>query len=254
MLAEILPSNLFAFFLVFARVGSAVMLLPGFGESYVSTRIRLLFALVLALAVTPVVEPHLPQLPSTVVQLFAALGGEIMVGLFIGSLASIAFMALNTAGSIIAYQSSLANALVFDVAAAQQGALVGAFLTTLGVLAGFVSDLHHVALRAVVESYTVFPSGQLPMIGDMAEAIARVVSESFLIAVQFAAPILVLGLVFYLGVGLLARLMPQVQIFFVVQPLQIVLGLLVLLLTVGVGLALFLDRFANVLTNFTGAS
>lgn len=245
MLEQLIPANLFAFFLVFARVGSAVMLLPGFGEAYISPRIRLLFALTLALVVTPVVADGLPLLPASPLRLFVIIGGEIVVGLFLGSLARILFMALSTAGSIIAYQASLANALVFDVAAAQQGALVGAFLTTAGVLLIFVTDLHHTALRAVVGSYVLFPAGALPNVGDMADAISHVVAESFVLAVQFSAPIVVLGLVFYLGVGLIARLMPQVQVFFVLQPLQIALGLAGLLLTMSAGFVLFLDRFGE---------
>jgi flagellar biosynthetic protein FliR len=250
MLEQILPANLFAFFLVFARVGTALMMMPGFGETFVTPRIRLLFGLMLAAVVTPVVQARLPALPGSPLGLFAMLGGEILIGAFFGALARIMVMALSTAGSIIAYHASLANALVFDTAAAQQGALVGSFLTTAGVLLVFVTNLYQLALRALVDSYALFPAGQLPVLGDMANEMSRVVSESFLFAVQFSAPLIVLGLVFYLGVGLIARLMPQVQIFFIMQPLQIAFGLLVLLLTFSAGMMLFIDRFTDVLAPF----
>jgi flagellar biosynthetic protein FliR len=250
MLAELLPANLFGFFLVFARLGSALMLLPGFGESYVAPRLRLLLGLMLAAVVLPALQAKLPALPSSPATLFSLLGGEIMIGLFLGMLGRIMIMALSTAGSIIAYQASIANALTFDIAASQQGALISSFLTIVGVLVIFVSDLHLVALRAVVDSYALFPAGGIPAMGDMADAVSRVVARSFLLAVQLAAPLIVLGLVFYLGLGLLARLMPQVQIFFVLQPLQIALGLLILLLTISAGMMLFLDRFAETLSPF----
>jgi flagellar biosynthesis protein FliR len=243
MLAELLPTNLFAFFLVFARVGTALMLLPGFGEAYVAPRIRLLLGLAIAAVLTPVLADKLPALPGTPLGLLVLLGGEILVGFFIGALARIMLAALSTAGSIIAYQTSLANALVFDIAASQQGALLASFMSALGVLLIFVSNLHLVALRALVDSYALLPAGALPIMGDMTELIARAVSKSFLLAVQLSAPLLVLGLVFQLGIGLLSRLMPQVQVFFVAQPLQIGLGLLVLALTISVGMILFLDRF-----------
>jgi flagellar biosynthetic protein FliR len=243
VLDEVLPSNLFGFFLVFARVGTALMLLPGFGETYISRRIRLLLGLAVAAVVTPVVQSKLPALPATPLGLFALIAGEIVIGLFLGAFGRILMLALSTAGGIIAYQASIANALVFDVAASQQGALVSAFLTTAGALLVFVSDLHLTALRAVVDSYGVFPAGEMPIIGDMANTFSQVVSESFLLAIQISAPVILLALVFYLGVGLIARLMPQVQVFFMLQPLQIALGLLVLLLTVSAGMALFLDRF-----------
>ncbi|HLI13160.1 MAG TPA: flagellar biosynthetic protein FliR [Alphaproteobacteria bacterium] len=250
MLQQLLSANLFGFFLVFARVGTALMLLPGFGESYVSTRIRLLLGLVLAGAVLPIVAPRLPGLPASPVALLVLLGGEILIGFFFGAIGRIMILGLSTAGSIIAYQASLANALVTDIIAAEQGAVIASFLTMVGVLLVFVTDLHHLALRALVDSYALFPPGTLPLLGDLANDVSRIVAQSFLIGVQIAAPLIVLGLVFFFGAGLLSRLMPQVQTFFVLQPLQITLGLLVMLLTISAGMLVFLDRFAEVFAPF----
>lgn len=252
MLAQLLPANLFAFFLVFGRIGTALILLPGFGEVYVSTRIRLLLGLAVTAVVTPVVQAKIPAMPGTPLGLFVLLGGEILIGLFLGVLTRILLMALSTAGGIIAYQTSLANALVYDIAAQEQGALVSSLLTAVGVLLIFVSNLHLVMLRALVDSYALFPVGAVPMIGDMSKMVTEAVSRSFVLSVQIAAPLIVLGLVFFLGLGLLARLMPQIQVFFVAQPLQIGLGLLALAFTITAGMLMFLDRFGAMLAPFVG--
>src|SRR5436309_1219260 len=109
MLSHFLISELFAFLLIFCRLGSAIMLLPGFGEAYVAPRIRLMLALMFSLILTPVI--HFPPAPATVSGLLFLMTGEILAGLFIGGLARMLIAAMHVAGTVIAYQSSLASAL-----------------------------------------------------------------------------------------------------------------------------------------------
>jgi flagellar biosynthetic protein FliR len=252
MLHQILQADLFAFFLVFARVGSAVMLIPGFGETFVSPRLRLVIALAISLVVAPVVAPNLPALPESPIEMFLVLGGEIVIGLFLGTVARVLFNSLQTAGMIIAYQTGLANAFITDPTAAVQGALFSAFLGILGVVVIFETGLHHLMLSAVVDSYGVFLPGHLPPLDDLSNLAARVVSDSFDLAMRIAAPFVVVALVFYLGLGLLGRLMPQIQVFFIVLPLQIALGLLVMALTIGAGMTWFLGAYGDEITNIFG--
>lgn len=245
-LNDMIPANLFAFLLVFARIGTAIMLMPAFGEIYVLPRVRLGIALAVSLVATPLVAHLLPPLPSAAIALFLVLAGEMAIGAFVGFIGRIMISALSVAGMVIAYQSSLANAFVMNPVAQEQGALTGAFLTVTGVLMIFVTDLHHLMLAGVVDSYTAFVPGVLPPVGDLADAVARLVSRSFLLAMQIAAPFLLAGLLFTFGVGLLNRLMPQVQMFFVVMPLQIALGIFVLMITISAIMLWFLDRFEGV--------
>jgi flagellar biosynthetic protein FliR len=250
MLDQLVSGSIFAFLVVFARLGSAFMLLPGFGEAYVPPRIRLGIARALPFALSPLVAVHIPAMPAAPLSLLLLLAGEIGIGLFLGTLARIMLNALTIAGTIIAFQASLANALSNDPATAQQASIPANFLMTLGVLLIFASNLHHLMLRALADSYTLFTPGELPMIDDMADLVTRTVSASFLLAVQIAAPFLVLGLVFFLGLGLLARLMPQVQVFFVAMPAQIMMGLVLLALGSSAAMLWFLDRFQGVLAPF----
>lgn len=253
MLAALLPAELFAALLVFVRVGAAVMLLPGYGEPFVAPRVRLLLALLIALLVTPALSGVLPALPADVPTLVLLIMGEALVGLFLGTIARMFMSALTTAGMVIAYMSSLANALVDDPSAAQQGSIAGSFLHVTALLIIFTLDLHHLLLAAVVDSYQLFVPGQPLPFGDFTETVARVVSKVFLLSMQIAAPFVAVGLVFYLGVGLLARLMPQIQIFFVAMPLQIVLGLMVLALSLPVVMHWFVLNLQETLGPFIGA-
>lgn len=243
MLDQVLPGNLYAFFLVFARVGGIVMLLPGFGEAYVSTRIRLLLALTLAAAIMPVVADVVPKMPASPIQLFIYFGIEITIGVFLGMAVRILVSALQMAGTVIAYQTSLANAFIFDPASAQQGALTTTFLATAGVLLIFATNLHHVMIAGMVDSYKLLAAGDAAPIADMSEATAKLVGRAFVLAMQIATPFVVVGLLFSFGVGLVNRLMPQVQMFFIAMPLQIAMGFLVLLLTVSAALLWFIGAF-----------
>lgn len=251
MLSAILPAEIFSLLLVFVRVGGAIMMMPGIGDPYVSPRIRLLFALLLAIIVTPVVAPILPPLPGSAVSLVLLVLGEVIIGLFLGGLARLLMAALTTAGMVIAYMSSLANALVDDPSAAQQGSIAGSFLALVALLTIFTLDLHHMLLRGIVDSYELFLPGEALPAGDMAALVARVVSQSFLLSFQIAAPFVAVGLVFYLGIGLLSRLMPQVQVFFVALPLQVTAGLAVLFFALPVAIAWFLQHFEGTMRPFT---
>jgi flagellar biosynthetic protein FliR len=244
-LAQFLPTNTFAAMLVFARIGSAMMLLPGFGEVYVPQRFRLLLALIISAMLLPILSPILPALPALPAQLVLVLGGEVFVGLFIGTMTRLILSALQTAGQIVSLQTGLSNAQMFNPIEASQDAVPSAFYGALGVLVIFLSNLHHMMLRGLVDSYSVFVPGKLPPIEDFTKTITLAVGDSFRLAMEMASPFIVLGTVFFIGLGLISRLVPQLQILFVSQPLQILGGLLLMALLVATGMGWFLDVFVQ---------
>jgi len=252
MLDQIIPANLFAAFLVFARLGSAMMLLPGIGDSYVNPRVRLVLALALTVVATPMVAPLLPTLPSSPIRLALMLGGEIAVGVFLGTIARVLLSALELAGSVVSLQLGLSAAMVFNPLQQTQEAITAAFYSVAGVLIIFLTDLHHPILRALIGSYAVFPPGGDFFWGDFSDAVARAVADSFKLGIEIAAPFIIIGTVFYVAIGLLSRLAPQMQILFVIQPLQIVAGLVAFSLLLGNGLQWFLERYAASFANLIG--
>jgi flagellar biosynthetic protein FliR len=247
VLAPLLPANLFAVMLVFARTGSTIMLLPGFGDLYVPARWRLLLALIFATLIAPALADRLPALPESPATLARLVGGEVVIGLFLGSVSRVLLSALETAGTIISYQAGLSAALIFNPTAAAQSAVFGAFLTVLGVLVIFLTDTHHLLLRALVGSYGLFPAGAFPAVEDLSNTMARTVAISFQLAAELASPFIVMGTIFYIALGLLSRLMPQLQIFFVALPIQIIGGLAIFALTLYAIMNWFMGSFTQAL-------
>jgi flagellar biosynthetic protein FliR len=129
--------------------------------------------------------------------------------------------------------------------------IVGNFLAVLGVALIFATDMHHLVIAAMNDSYLIFKPGEMPLTGDVAQHITQVISTSFRIGIQLAAPFIAFGLLFNLGLGVLARLMPQMQVYFVALPLSIMLGLALLVLVVGAMMGSFLDYLQGVLGELT---
>ena len=243
MIAEVISLNLFAFLLVFVRMSGFFLIAPGLSAANVSTRIRLLFALTFAFMILPVVIDKLPTIPGHPAQLGALILAETAIGLFIGFTARIIFSAVEIAGTISSFVSSLANAMVLDPISRQQSAILSGFMSVAATLLLFVTNLHHMMLQAMIDSFDLFPPGQILPVGDMSEVIARSVTGAMTLGVQLSAPIIIISFAYYLGLGLLTRLEPQVPIFFVGMPLQILLGLGTFMVSVSAILLFFLSRF-----------
>ncbi len=247
---EFLVSGIFAFMLIFTRLGTAMMIMPGIGDSFVNNRVRLLMVLGMSFVLTPVIQGYMPeQVPSFPV-LFSLIIMEFIVGLFFGSLARIFMIALDVAGMIISTTSGLANAQVFNPAFSTQGSVTGAFLSMTGVVLLFATNLHHMLIYGLVESYHMFPVGEVPDTGSMAQLITEAFSKSFLVGFQIAIPFVVVAMMLYIGMGVLSRLMPQVQVFILALPVQIMLSLVTLSLILSTAMLFFLTKYEAGMTFF----
>jgi len=243
MLEEALLQLSFAALLIFARVGSILMVLPGIGESFVPARIRLSFALLFAISLAPALSNAAPEAPATIGPLALMIGGEVLVGLLIGLVTRYFMMTLAVAGQVIGMQTGMAFAQSVDPTLGQQGAITGAFLNVTALALIFSTNLHHILLSGVKNSYDVFPAGGTPPVGDAAQWALETFVYTFALGVQIAAPLLVFGLVFYLALGVLSRLMPQVQIFFIALPSNILVGFAIFAMIIGSAMLVWLTRF-----------
>ncbi|EJW09379.1 Flagellar biosynthesis protein FliR [Rhodovulum sp. PH10] len=242
-----LPALAAAFLLIFARTGTMVMLLPGIGERSVPARFRLAIALGLTVVVFPLHRGDYVLDTTSFGPVLAMLGGEMMIGFLLGMTARLTLSALQVTGSIVAQQLGFGFVTTVDPTQGQQGVIVANFLTLLGVVLIFATDLHHLVIAALGDSYTIFKPGEFPATGDMAALIVRMVGGAFGLGVQISAPFLVFGLLFNVGLGILSRLMPQMQVFFVAMPLSIVGGLLVFVVVIAAMMATFLGYFESVM-------
>jgi flagellar biosynthesis protein FliR len=244
-----LPALGAAFVLVFARIGAMLMLLPGLGELSVPVRLRLTAALLLAAVLLPLHRNAYQIDLGSFGPVLGMLGEELFIGAVLGLAARLTISALQIAGAIVAQQMGLAFVTSIDPSERDQSVIVANFLTMLGVTLIFATDLHHLVIAALNDSYRLFAPGEIPLLGDVAALTTRTVASAFRIGLQLAAPFLVFGLLFNVGLGVLARLMPQMQVFFVGLPLSILLGFLILILVLGAMMATFLGEMGHVLSD-----
>lgn len=229
MIIHILPDVTVLFLLLFARIGALCMLMPGIGEPTISSSVRLSFALLLTAVFYPVLSNRFPSgLANDLNRLIFALIAEVIIGIAIGLTARLLMSVIQTAGTAIASDIGLGFAQSIDPTMGQQGAIISSFLSVTGVAIIFMTDLHHVALAGIAGSYTMFPPGEMIPIADFKDAAILTIAESFKTALQIAAPFMVFALVYNLGLGVLQKLMPQFQVYFLAMPLTIMIGLAIL--------------------------
>jgi flagellar biosynthesis protein FliR len=252
MTIAVLPDVSAFFMLVFARIGTLMMLMPGIGERFVLSRAKLVIALFVALMMVPVARP-LMSVPVTPQAMIGLLVSEIMVGLVLGVSARMVMAALETAGIVIAQQLGLAYAMTVNPAGGQQAPSIGNFLTVLGMTLIMVTDLHHVAIAAIYNSYRILPPGGMPDSGDAMMLALKAASQGFLLGVQISAPFIVFGMLFNFGLGILSRMMPQLQVFFLAIPATVLIGMAIMMAVIGVMMGVFLEGLGSFLKLMTGS-
>ncbi|MGZ3312887.1 MAG: flagellar biosynthetic protein FliR, partial [Caulobacteraceae bacterium] len=154
-------------------------------------------------------------------------------------------------GEIMSIQTTLAFSQTANPNEAQPGASITSFLSVTAVALLFATNLDHLFIGAIARSYQLFPPMKPPAINDAAYVAVRAVSAAFGLGLQLAAPIVVFSIVFNVAAGLIGRLMPQFQIFFAVTPLTVLLGLSILMVSVGTIGMVWMDRYRAYLAQFS---
>lgn len=249
-MADLLPAEVFTFLLVFSRLGAMVMLFPALGETAIPQRVRLVMALSISFLIYSLVRSSLPAMPASPYELGLLIITEILIGVLIGSSIRLLMTALHTAGTLIAMQTGLAMAQAFDPAQGAQSALMSTFLTLMAVVLIFITNLHHMMISAMYDSYSLFPVGGAIKLNDFSNLVIDTVSNAFLIGVQIASPFMVYGLIFNVSLGIIARLMPQLQVFFIAMPLNIAAGFIILAMVLSACMAWFLQYMEYSLGTF----
>jgi flagellar biosynthetic protein FliR len=252
-LPQFLPAEIFVFLAVFTRLGAAFVVIPVFGEAVIPQRMKLMMALAITLIVVPIVRQTLPPMPDAPGQLIAFLFTESIIGFFLGGMARLLVTTLDLVGTIISFQIGLSSATIFNPALQSSGTLPSVLLSLGGLIAILETNLHHMLLEGVVDSYTLFkPTDALP-VGDLSDTTARFVATSFKVGIQLAMPFIVLALLFNFALGLISRLMPTLQIFFVSVPAQLAGGMLIMIVAMSAMLTGFLAYFHDTLVSLVGS-
>jgi flagellar biosynthetic protein FliR len=251
MLQDLLALDIFHVALVFTRMSGAFLSMPGFSANYVPIRIRLFMALGVSVALLPAALPILPDKPpESAALLVGMMVVEMTIGVFMGVVTQFLLTAMHFAGSVVALSAGLANAFIFDPVSESQGAMVTGFFNLVALIVIFVTGTHLLMLEAVMETYTLFPVGQGLVLGDMANYLAETLGHSFYIGLRLASPFVVFSITFQTAMGVTARLMPQMNVFFVALPMQILLALALISLVLPTILLWLMNHYESGLRGF----
>ncbi len=226
------------FALALSRIGATMALLPGLGEVATPVIVRIGLALGLTILLLPEIQPLVPPVPAAGLNMGLMIASEVVTGLWFGWIARMVVLALPVGAQIVGIMVGLSSVLQPDPElGAQSGALGKLFELAAPVLL-LVSGLYRLPLLALDGLFHLIPPGQLLPPGEGADAAIRAVTTSFSLAVQLASPFVVIGIAWQIAMGLVARLVSRMQIYFVAMPGQIILGMTLLTVTAGaMGLA-----------------
>lgn len=248
-----LPIDATAFLVLFTRIGAVLMLLPAFSDDSVAPQIRLLMALGFTAALYGMLEPRVAGVvASDGMNLPMLVIGEFLTGLALGMIVKMMFSAIAIAGALISQQIGLSMAMMFDPSMGGQSALIGRLLGMAALLVCMAMGVHHLWIGAIVRSYEAFPVGGLPPAADFAQLAIRVTSQAMSLGVSLAAPLILYGSLFNIGLGLAARVAPSLQVFFIAQPLNLLLGMTVFATSIGAILMAFSTAMADFMNSGWG--
>lgn len=244
---------IFGVFLVFCRIGCSLMLFPLFADNGVLPSVRLVLAGCLSLIIYPNLSQIMPAFEPSPYYIITNIFSEVMIGIFIGLTVRLFLSALHVLGMIISAQSGLAMATLFDPAQSMQNSIPGVLISILVVCLISVLNLDHLLIKGLISSYDKFKVGDFYIGSDFYfESIVGVISESFSLAVRLSMPFIIISVLIMLASGVIARLMPAIQIFFVAIPAQILVMLFIVAVSLSLLCTLFIAEYQVFLTEFFG--
>ena len=246
---DALPIDAATFLILFARVGAVLMLLPAFSEDSVPVQIRLMTALGFSIGLYGLLSPKIAPLAASQAALPMIVIAEMLVGIAMGMIVKMLFSAAAMAGAIASMQIGLASALVMDPSQGGHAPLLTRLIGIAALIVCMAAGVHHLWIASIAQSYTLFPVGGLPPAQDFAMLAVRVLGQATALGVSLAAPFLIYGAIFNLGLGLAARVAPAIQVFFITQPLNLMLGLSLLAIVLGTMLTGFATAMGNFMQN-----
>lgn len=241
-----------AFFLAFCRIGGCFMVLPGFSSFRVPLQIRLFTAVALSMALTPLLWDALyPRVQNPGTTYIFIIFSELMIGVTFGMIARFIVLGLQFCGTVVQMVIGFNTAGGMSVIEAEQEGQLTALITLTGVLILFMTDFHHVVIKALIGSYTFMPLGE-PFQPRMAlVTLTDTLSSTFMVMLRLASPFIIYGLVFNLAIGLVNKLAPQIPIYFISIPFILLGGLGLFYFGSITFFTLFVDVFSDL---FTGAA
>ena len=224
-----------SFLFVFFRVGALILFVPILGSRQIPMSMKIGFILFISIVVFPMVKDrHLPE-PRGIIELSTFLIADVTIGLGIAYIARLIFAAVQVAGTVVDFQMGFGVVNVIDPQTDTQVSVTAQFHNILAVLMFLAIDAHHFIIQAIVESFFIINPAEVNFASITPEYMLHLFSGTFTTAVKIAAPIMAILFFLSVGLGLVARTVPQMNVFIVGFPLQIGVGLLM----VGLSMSFF---------------
>ncbi len=221
------------FLLVLARLSGLIVTMPIFSYRLISGRIKVMVILSTAVLIYPLVQAPTVAMES-IAQMIFQVGGELLTGMLIGMGARVIFEALNMAGSFVGRQMGLAIANVMDPTSRQQLPVISQFWFLLMIVFFLSVNGHYLLIDTIFKNFQLIPLGSAIFSPEAGEVVVRSGSTAFQISLSLAAPAMVFLLLVDTAIALVARVMPQMNIFIITLPLKIATGIFILIISVDI--------------------
>ena len=223
------------------------MVVPGIGEAFVSSRIKIILAVLVAFLMLPILNlPDTITMPQSAVELVLKIAGEITIGFYIGLFLRVIASAVNIIGFVISSATGLSAANMMDPTQSSQGSIIGNFLTITFLVLLFSLNVDHDVISLISVSYIKLPLWSFyDSIVDITKLFIEAVQNSWFIAIRLSLSFLIISFIINISAGLISRLMPQMHVFFVVMPAQIIIGFFVMMISISSILLLFITEYKN---------
>jgi flagellar biosynthetic protein FliR len=220
--------QVYRFLFVLVRVASLLFVIPFLDSRSVPILVKVGLAMAVAWLLLPQVHSRLPALNTSPIAFALGIISEIAIGLLIGLMLQLLFVGIQLAGQTAGFQMGFAIANVVDPASSMQIPVLSQFLNLFTLMIFLSLDIHYYFIKALVDGFAIIPFWGAQFDGDVFRLLTHMVSNSFVIAVKIGAPVMVALLLTSVALGIIARTVPQMQIFIVAMPVKIILGLLFL--------------------------
>lgn len=221
---------------VFLRIVAILVMIPVLGETSVPLRVKAGLAILISLLVFPSVRADIPhfQTEAEIVVIVIAMAGEVLIGVVIGFAARIIFAGIQFAGEMIGLQMGFSIVNVIDPVSSAQVSIMAEFQYMIAMLVYLAIDAHHIFIFAIVDSYRIVAPFGYHFSGPLIQALIIFSKGLFITAIKVSAPVMAVLLFTNVALGVLARTVPQMNVFIVGFPLQIAVGLTIMGLTIPV--------------------
>ena len=243
--------ELWSFLLVFARVTALFVSMPVLGNQSIPATAKIGLAAIISLALRVVIAPSIHNIPPNIVSLLLQILSETAVGLLLGMLVQLIFLSLQIAGGFSDTEMGLGIINILDPMSQQQTSLTGQFMYQLGMTLFLILGGHLWMIQVLYSSYQIVPAASAHFSGDFSGVMIQAVGQMFLLAFRIAAPLACLMLILDISFAIIARAVPQMNVFIVGMPLKLLLGIMTIAIILPM-VAMVVGQFVPVINDNAG--